>query len=379
MKVVLIVIDSFGIGELPDAALYGDEGSNTYKNIYEKTKVKLDNLTKIGLNNIEGVDIPPHKNPIGSYARLAPKTPAKDTTAGHYELAGIVTDKPYRTFEKFPQEIVRKIEKLCNCKFIGNVKASGTEIINILGEKHRKTKKPILYTSADSVMQIAADTEIIPLERLYEICRAARQVMQGDYAVGRIIARPFVKTKDSFVRTAERKDYALNPPEPTMLDKLSSAGFDCVGVGKISEIFNGQGITKSYKTKNNQEGIDKTIELLKADINGLIFVNLVDTDMLYGHRNDYLGYAKSLKHFDSQIPKIISKLNCGDLLMLTADHGCDPTTQSTDHSREYVPLLLYSNDIKTRDFKTIDGFDIVSKTVLDYFGIGKGDGLQWKN
>jgi phosphopentomutase len=367
VKVILIVIDSFGIGELPDSNLFNDEGSNTYVNIVNKTGIILNNLIKLGLNNIDGINLESIDNPVAGYGKLKELTFAKDTTAGHYEISGIIMDKPYKIYTQFPKDLVANIEKHAGCKFIGNEKASGTEIIQRLGNTHRESGMPILYTSADSVMQIAADTEIIPLERLYEICEIARSLTMDNNSIGRIIARPFIKKGNIFTRTEDRKDYALSPPKETMLDLLKLNNYDVVSVGKIYDIFNGRGITQFYKTHNNNEGLKQIIALSKQNINGLVFANLVDTDMLYGHRNDAEGYANALKQIDNTIFEIIDNLNDDDILMITADHGCDPTTSSTDHSREYVPLLIYGKKYQPKNFGTIDGLNIISKSILNYF------------
>ena len=376
MRIFLIVIDSFGIGAMPDAELFGDTNSNTYANVYNDTGVKLSNLISLGLNNIEGVRnlrtnngriLTPKKAPKATHARLSEKTFAKDTTAGHYEIAGLVMQRPYRIFKTFPQEIVNEIEKRAGIKFIGNEIASGTEIIQRLGNEHLKTRNPILYTSQDSVMQIAADTSVVPLEKLYKICEIAREIMTGDWSVGRIIARPFIHKNGKFTRTEDRRDYALQPPQETMLDTLFSNNIPTIGVGKISDLFCGKGISKSYHTGNNKEGIETTIELTKTAKNGLIFVNLVDTDMLYGHRNDVHGYANALLYFDNKLPEIINNISGDDILIITADHGCDPTTSSTDHSREYVPLLIYGKNMPVIDMGTINGFDCISRFILKSF------------
>lgn len=376
-----MVIDSFGIGAMPDARKFGDEGSNTYGNIIDKTGIKLPNLISLGLNNIEGVRnlnmpsgtvIEPFNSPQAAYARLSEKTFAKDTTAGHYEIAGLVLSKPFGIYKFFPHEIVAAIEQAAQIQFIGNEIASGTEIIQRLGPEHLRTKCPILYTSQDSVMQIAADVSVIPLRRLYEICEIAREIMVGDWAVGRIIARPFIHSADGkFIRTEDRKDYALPPPGITILDKLTECGINVTAVGKINDIFCGRGISQSFHTGNNNEGIRKTLQLIHTADSGLIFVNLVDTDMLYGHRNDVNGYAEALCAFDDQLPEILNGLRDDDILIITADHGCDPTTVSTDHSREYVPLLIYGKKVAPTDLGTIRGFDCIAEFIGAAFGIIK--------
>lgn len=376
MKIELIVIDSFGIGEMPDADKFGDVGSNTYLNTYKKTGVQLNNLAKLGLNNIDGVNLSQDRV-IGNYARLKELTFAKDTTAGHYEMSGLILKNPYPTFPNgFPKELLDLLKDKLGVEFLGNKVASGTEIIKELGEEHLRTHKPIAYTSADSVFQIATHTDVYSLDELYKLCQDVRAVFDKDskYNFGRIIARPFATNeKGEFYRLDTRKDYALNPPQKTMLDKLKENDYDVVGIGKIEDVFNFQGITESNHTRNNQTGIQAIIETTKRrDINGLVFANLNDTDMLYGHRNNYVGYANALKEIDDNIPAILDNLADDDILIITADHGCDPSTPSTDHSREYTPLLIYGKKLKQNvNFGTIDGFDIISKSILDYFKIEK--------
>lgn len=307
MRTFLVVIDSFGIGAMPDAAEFRDEGSDTYGNIVRETGLVLPNLVSYGLNNIDGVaKVFPNgnklegiQNPIGAYARLSEKTHAKDTTAGHYEMAGLVLAHPFRVFPNaFPENVVKMIENAAGVQFMGNEVASGTEIIQRLGEEHLKTARPILYTSQDSVLQIAADTSVIPLQRLYEICEKVRAVMTGEFAVGRVIARPFVHANGKFTRTEDRKDYALEPPGETLLDRLYQKGVRVVSVGKIADIFCGRGISESHHTGNNEEGLEVLLQLSETLSDGFVFVNLVDTDMLYGHRNNVLGYAQALKEID---------------------------------------------------------------------------------
>lgn len=379
MRIFLIVIDSFGIGAMPDATEYGDAGADTYGHVYEQTGIELREMVSLGLNNIEGVAkrfangraLMPIKAPRAAFVRLSEKSPAKDTTAGHFEIAGLIMEHPYRTYKKFPPDIVADVENAAGVQFIGNEAASGTEIIQRLGDLHLKTGKPILYTSADSVMQIAADTSVVPLERLYDICKAARRVMVGERAVGRIIARPFIHEGGKFTRTQDRKDFSLEPPGKTMLDTLSEAHIPVIAVGKINDIFCGRGISESVHTSGNAAGLEATIGLAGEKKEGLIFVNLVDTDMLYGHRNDIGGYAEALKRIDEKLPEIERSLKPDDILILTADHGCDPSTPSTDHSREYVPLLIYGKGIRALDLGTIKGFDCIADFVLAAFGIGK--------
>lgn len=376
MKIEIIVLDSFGIGEMPDAEKFGDKGSNTYLNTLKNTKVKLPNLIKLGLNNIDGVNIS-NEDTIGCYGRMKELTFAKDTTAGHYEISGLILDNPYPTFPNgFPKELISQLEKELEIKFIGNEVASGTEIIKRLGRQHLEEKKPILYTSADSVLQIATHIDAFSIDELYNMCERAREICTGKYNVGRIIARPFATNeKGEFYRLEARKDYALEPPAPTLLDKMKNAGLDTVCIGKIEDIFCFRGITESYHSRNNNEGIKDILKhSARKDINGLIFANLNDTDMLYGHRNDPVGYANALKEFDNALPRIIEALDENDILIITADHGCDPTTPSTDHSREYVPLLVYGKNIKSNvNLGTMEGFDNISKFILNTFGIEKHD------
>jgi len=376
MKIVLIVLDSFGIGEMPDAANFGDSGSNTYLNTLNSTDLNLKNMAYLGLNNIDGINISNH-DVIGNYARLKELTSAKDTTAGHYEISGIILDNPYPTFPNgFPQELLDLIKKETNIEFIGNKVASGTTIIKELGNEHLSTKKPILYTSADSVFQIATHIDVYSLDELYNLCAKVRQICSPDskYNIGRIIARPFATNeKGEFYRLENRKDYALEPPTQTMLDKLNGNGYDTICIGKIEDIFCYRGISESFHTTNNLDGIKEIIcQAKRRDINGLVFANLNDTDSLFGHRNDTIGYAHALEEFDKNIPEIINSLADDDILMITADHGCDPTTPSTDHSREYVPLLIYGKQIKSNiNLGTLVGFNNISKSVLDLFNIEK--------
>ena len=376
MRTFLIVIDSFGIGELPDADKYGDVGSDTYGNIWKETGVYLPELVSLGLNNIDGVArsdggrrLAPVAAPRAAHARLAERTPAKDTTAGHYEIVGLVLQHPYRVYPKFPPDVVHDLEKETGVEFLGNEAASGTEIIRRLGDEHRRTGKPILYTSQDSVLQIAADTSVIPLERLYSICEAARRVMTGERAVGRVIARPFVCRNGQYIRTEDRKDYALEPPGRTLLDDLHEHGVSVIGVGKIWDIFCGRGIARSIHTGNNAEGLRVTLDLADEDNDGLIFVNLVDTDMLYGHRNDVQGYAQALRAIDAALATLEQKLRGDDVLILTADHGCDPTTPSTDHSREYTPLLICGKKIRPINLGTLCGFDHIASLIRALYGL----------
>lgn len=372
MKIALIVLDSFGVGEMPDADKFGDRGSNTYLNIYNKTNISLPNMSSLGLNNIEGINL--NHSPVkGNYGRMKELTFAKDTTAGHYEISGLILEHPYPTFPNgFPQELINTLEKELCVEFLGNEVASGTEIIKRLGARHLREKKPIIYTSADSVLQIATHVDAFSLDELYSMCEKARNICTVPYNVGRIIARPFATNENGeFYRLDTRKDYALEPPEATMLDQIKSCGMDTVCIGKIEDIFCFRGITESYHTRNNTDGIKEIIkQCSRRDINGLIFANLNDTDMLYGHRNDYIGYANALKEFDDNLPQIIESLDTDDILIVTADHGCDPTTPSTDHSREYVPIMVYGKSTNSNiNFGTLVGFNNISKFVLNTLGI----------
>ncbi len=376
-RAVIIVLDSAGIGELPDAAKYGDEGSNTFVNIKKaRPDMNLKNMCSLGLGNIDGKDIDllgKVENPVGCFGKMAEASNGKDTTTGHWEMTGIITENPFPTFTKtgFPYEVMRRLEAdTGDMGFLGNLAASGTEIINILGDEHVRTGFPIVYTSADSVFQIAAHEDVVPLEKLYWICEKARAILQGPYAVARVIARPFTGTSGHYVRTKNRRDFSLAPTSTTILDLISGAGKNVTAVGKIEDIFQHRGITFSSHTTNNPDGTEKTIELIKKDTDGLIFTNLVDFDMVYGHRNDIDGYKNALEAFDKKLPEIISALKDEDILFITADHGCDPTTPSTDHSREYVPLLVYGKNIKHGvNLGIRSTFADLGKTVVDYLGI----------
>lgn len=370
-KVILIVLDSVGIGELPDAAEYGDAGSNTIGGISRVLGgLKLQNMENLGLGNIDGIQgIEKFEEPTGSFGKCMELSKGKDTITGHWEISGVVLEHALKTYPGgFPQEIVNELEKRIGRKILANKTASGTEIIKEYGELHDKTGYPILYTSADSVMQIAANEGVIPLQELYRICIEARKMMVGRWAVGRIIARPFIKKDGQYVRTPNRKDYALDPVGSTMLDYLHGNGIAVYAVGKIEDIFNHRGISVSDHTKNNQEGINKTLEFMKTLDRGLIFTNLVDFDMLYGHRNDVKGYADALMEFDRRLPEITAAMGSGDVLIITADHGCDPSTKSTDHSREHIPVLVYGENVKKGiNIGTRSSFCDIGKTILDMF------------
>jgi len=375
-RVIIIVLDSVGIGSLPDANKYGDEGSNTIGNIYKTiNNFKLENMEKMGLGNIDGVDcVKSSSNPWCSFGKMKEMSKGKDTTTGHWEMAGIILDKPFPLFyQGFPDRIINKFREKINMDVIGNYAASGTEIINDLGDKHLKTGDPIVYTSADSVFQIAAHEDIIPIKKLYNICEIARDILIGDDAVGRVIARPFIGTSGHYVRTNNRKDFSLKPFTDTMLDLLSKNQYEVKSVGKICDIFSNRGITDKIKINGNMDGVDKTIGYIRDLFSGLIFTNLIDFDMMYGHRNDVEGYGNALKEFDKRIPEIISELKEEDILIITADHGCDPTMPGTDHSREYVPIFVYSKSSKNGfNLGIRNSFSDIAKTVCEYFNIENG-------
>lgn len=379
-RVFLIVLDSVGIGELPDAGLYGDEGSNTVKAAASSPYFSMPNMKKLGFFNIDGMDwAEGEEAPAGAFGRLAETSKGKDTTTGHWEIAGLVSERPMPTFpDGFPEELLAQLRERTGRKILCNKPYSGTDVIRDYGEEHRRTGALIMYTSADSVLQIAAHESVIPVDELYKICEIAREICQGPYGVGRVIARPF-EGEYPFKRTPRRHDYSLVPPKDTMLDALMKAGFETRGVGKISDIFAGKGISATVRTANNAEGVDRTIENMKDSFQGLSFTNLVDYDMLYGHRNDIEGYAKALAYFDERLPELLTLLEPEDLLMITADHGCDPATPSTDHSREYVPLVMAGAPLKPgSNVGTRATFADISATILDYFGVqnpGAGESL----
>ncbi len=342
-RVIWIVLDSVGIGAMPDAADYGDVGSDTLGNIARLRRLRLPNLCRLGLANIKPLaNLDPVASPAGAYGRCALASPGKDTTTGHWEMAGIHLEKPLPLYPHgFPREIMDEFERRIGRSTLGNKAASGTEIIKELGDEHMRTGSPIVYTSADSVFQIAAHEEVIPLWELYKMCETAREILHGPHEVGRVIARPFIGSPGAFTRTPNRHDYAVPPPKGMLLDRLDERGVEVYSVGKIFDVFLGRGIRDHVKTKNNDDGMAKTLEAMDAAAQGLIFVNLVDFDQQYGHRNDVEGYARALEQFDAWLPAFSAKLAEGDLAIFTADHGCDPTTPSTDHSREYVPLLVH--------------------------------------
>ena len=366
-RVFVVVLDSFGIGAAPDAANFGDAGANTLKGVYGTGNLSLPTLTSLGLGLIDGVnDIEAVSNPLATYARLQEKSMGKDTTTGHWEMAGVISEAPMPTFPNgFPRELLDKFEAAVGRGAICNLPYSGTDVIRDYGEEHIKTGKLIVYTSADSVFQIAAHEKIVPIDELYRICQIAREMLVGKYGVGRVIARPFVGEAPDFKRTENRRDFSLVPPIDTVLNKLSKSGYDVIGVGKIGDIFAMSGLTETYPTHNNNEGMTKTSELLKKDFNGLCFVNLVDFDMKYGHRQDACGYAGALNEFDAWLANALECLNDDDAIIITADHGCDPTDNSTDHTREYVPFLMYGKNIEPKNLGTILGFDYIGNTVTE--------------
>ncbi|PKM47533.1 MAG: phosphopentomutase [Firmicutes bacterium HGW-Firmicutes-8] len=380
-SVTIIVIDSLGAGELPDADLYGDAGSNTLGNMARAVGgLKLPNLQKLGLGNIIAIaGVPPAEPSLGAFGKMGEASAGKDTTTGHWEISGVKLDKPFPVFPNgFPPEIIAEFESRIGRKTLANEVASGTEIMSRLGEEHMKTGYPIVYTSADSVFQIAAHEEVIPLQELYQMCRTAREMLTGQYAVGRVIARPFVGRPGEFKRTSNRHDLSLEPPRATVLDMLKEKGRAVLGVGKINDIFAGRGLTETVHTENNMDGVDKTINFIKQDKKGLVFTNLVDFDSVFGHRNDPSGYANALAEFDRRLPEILELMNDSRLLIITADHGCDPTTVGTDHSREYVPLLVYGPKVRNGvNLGTRKTFADIAATLAEIFDLDFHDGTSF--
>lgn len=370
------MLDSFGIGEEPDAPSFGDWDVNTLRSVAGSPFFRVPNLQRLGLFNIDGVTVGEKVDaPKAAIARLRERSMGKDTTIGHWEIAGLVSEKPLPTYPNgFPKEVLEEFSQKTGRGVLCNLPYSGTAVIQEYGKEHMETGNLIVYTSADSVFQIAAHEEIVPLEELYEDCRIARKILVGEHGVGRVIARPFVGPKEGpFVRTAHRHDFSLLPPKATMLDHLKDAGKDVIAVGKIMDIFAGSGITEHVYTSGNEEGIERTLEYLDRDFEGLCFVNLVDYDMLYGHRRDVDGYAKALTYFDEKLPELLAKLGEEDVLMITADHGCDPAyLKTTDHTREYVPLLAYGPKVPALDFGTRETFADIAATVLSMLGV-KGE------
>lgn len=374
-RVFIIVLDSFGVGELPDAASYGDEGSNTIAACAATGQLFVPNMAKLGLFAIEGVTTPPggptEDQPTGCYGRLAERSAGKDTTTGHWELMGLTSHQAMPTYPQgFPPQVLEEFSRRTGRGVLCNKPYSGTDVIRDYGEEHLKTGKLIVYTSADSVFQIAAHEGLVPLEELYEYCTMAREILQGEHAVGRVIARPF-EGEAPFARTANRRDFSLIPPQSTLLDLMMEKGLATIGVGKISDIFAAKGVSEKVVSHTNDEGMAATLKLVKdRDFNGLCFINLVDFDMKYGHRNDALGYAQALSRFDRQLGALTPFLRKGDVVMITADHGCDPSTPSTDHSREYIPLLAFGEAIKKGvNLGTLSSFGDIAATVGEIFGV----------
>ena len=376
-RVFLIVLDSFGIGEMPDAAKYGDEGSNTLGTVAKSPEFSMPNMEKLGLFNIDGVTAKtPYAAPEGVFARMTEQSAGKDTTTGHWEIAGLISKKPMPTFPNgFPQEMLDEFSKAVGRKVLCNKPYSGTQVIQDYGDEHRKTGALIVYTSADSVFQIAAHEDVVPVEELYRDCEIARQMLQGDLGVGRVIARPFIGTSGNYTRTSRRHDFSLEPPQDTMLDVLKEAEYDVIGVGKINDIFAGKGITEFVRTQDNADGIEKTLEYMERDFNGLCFVNLVDFDALWGHRRNPSGYAQEIEKFDVNLGVLLETLRKDDLLIITADHGNDPTYTGTDHTREKVPFIAWSPSMACGgEMEENDTFAVIGATIADNFGVAMPEG-----
>ena len=381
-RVCLIILDSVGIGEMPDSASWGDAGADTLGNILKTRKVVLPNLQKMGLGNIRELDgLPPVEKPTGNYGKCALKSNGKDTTTGHWELAGIILEKAFPTFPRgFPQKVIDEFTSRAKIPgILGNIPASGTEIIKQFGAEHIKTGKPIVYTSADSVFQIAAHEDVIPIARQYEICEIARKILNNENEVGRVIARPFVgETAENFTRTGNRHDYAVPPPSDNLLQLLKNKNLAVVTVGKVASVYDSVGVTEDLTAKNNEQSIDQTINALNKDARGLIFSNLVDFDMLFGHRRDAEGYAKALEYFDARLPEILDALKTDDLLIITADHGNDPTFRGSDHTREYTPLLAFGKNAKRgANLGTRQSLSDIGQTIAENFGVELKDGVSF--
>ncbi|MGM0436705.1 MAG: phosphopentomutase [Bacillota bacterium] len=383
-RAIIVVLDSVGIGELPDAGEYGDLGADTLGNMAKELNgLDLPNLEKMGLGKIKDiVGLDSNIKADGSYGKMAEASAGKDTTTGHWELAGLISKNPFPTYPNgFPDEIIDEFEKKIGSEVLGNKPASGTVIIEELIDKHLETGNPIVYTSADSVFQIAAHEDVIPVEDLYEMCRKARKILTGEHGVGRVIARPFVGEPGKLERTERRKDFSLKPPQNTLLDNIKAAGKEVMAVGKIDDIFANRGITASNHTIDNMDSVNAVLNFMEENKEGLIFANLVEYDMIYGHRRDVEGYAQALEDFDKRLPEIKKKLNDDDVLFITADHGCDPTYEGTDHTREYVPLLVYGNNIKEdNNIKTRNSFADLAATIAEMLSVEKTkDGVDFKN
>jgi phosphopentomutase len=373
-RIFLIVMDSVGIGEAPDAEKFGDKGTDTLGHIAEKMGgLNMPNMAKLGLSNIREIKgIPKADHPLAYYTKMQEASSGKDTMTGHWEIMGLNIQKPFKVFPNgFPQELIEKIEEKTGRKVIGNKPASGTAIIDELGKEHMETGALIVYTSADPVLQIAAHEEVVPLEELYKICEICRELtLEDEYKVGRVIARPFIGTPGNFTRTANRHDYALKPFERTVMNELKDHHYDVIALGKISDIYAGEGVTKAIRTKSNMDGMDKLLDSLDMEFNGLSFLNLVDFDALYGHRRDPIGYGKALEEFDARLPEVFEKLTDDDLLIITADHGNDPTAPGTDHTREYVPLLVYSTRMNGgKELPLRQTFADVGATIAENFNV----------
>jgi len=370
-RVILIVLDSMGIGALPDATEFGDDGADTFGHIYNQCGLHIPNLLSLGIGKIPGVGFStPATTCIGCYGKADEITKAKDTISGHWEMAGYIMERPFRTYTAFPDEIITKVESAIGRKCIGNVKASGTEIIHALGDEHAKAGNPIVYTSADSVFQVAAHENILGLEELYRICGICRELLTEDYGVGRVVARPYVGVSGGYTRTKNRRDYATQPQGDTILDVIDAKGDGVYAIGKIGDIFCHRGIAQGNHTTNNAESLNAIIDILDHEKFSLVFANLIDMDMLYGHRNDKAGYAKSIKQFDIALGVILGKLRQDDVLIVTADHGCDPAIPGTDHTREYIPILLYSKNLKQNvNLGIRRSFADIGATVMEYLEI----------
>ena len=375
-RVILIIMDSVGAGELPDAGRYGDTGSHTLNHIFERyPQMNLPNLSSLGLASISGVKIAPFRGRVqGAYGKMAERSEGKDTITGHWEICGLTMDEPFRTFteEGFPEEFIAAFEARIGRSVIGNYSASGTEIIRVLGEEHRRTGSPIVYTSADSVFQVAANVEVIPMETLYEYCEAARELLVGQWLVGRVIARPFIEKDGNYVRISGRHDYTYEPKSETILDRISQAGQEVCAVGKITDIFSGNGITSSVYTNGNDDGVYRTVEYMESCRQGLIFTNLIDFDSMYGHRRDPEGYGRALEEFDAMLPAVIHRMKPEDLLIICADHGNDPVHAGWNHTREYVPLLVYGEMVRENtDLGILRSFADVGASICEYLGVPK--------
>lgn len=374
-RVFLVVLDSCGIGALPDAATFGDAGTHTLRSCYETGNLQIPNLLRLGMGNIEGVDFfGKNSAPIGAFGRCREASQGKDTTIGHWEIAGIISPKPMPTYpEGFPVEVIEAFSKATGRGVLCNEPYSGTEVIKEYGKQHIESGDLIVYTSADSVFQIAAHEEVVPVETLYEYCRIARKILAGEHAVGRVIARPFLGEEGEFVRTANRHDFSLEPYGTTMLDVIKQAGKDVIAIGKITDIFAGRGVTETILTHNNNEGMCRTDEVCEREFTGLCFVNLVDFDMIYGHRNNAEGYTQALNEFDKWLGNFLPKLGKEDMLVITADHGCDPGDISTDHTREYTPLLVYGQQVEARELGTRESFADIAATICKELEVGEDD------